>query len=177
MKQVYLLSLACMLSTGAIAQQVIRGTVRDSLTKAPVPGATIRVVNGTGGVTANEKGEFELRVPANTQLRISSIGFETVQIPAAAVMRPIMLVTSAQTLQMPVVIGYGTRQRSGVTTSISSIDSRKLAPENNIVSDVGKALQGRVAGVFVASSSGAPGARRTSSYAGCNLPARNMPIR
>lgn len=142
---------------GAYAQQVIKGTVRDSLTKAPIPGATIRVVNGSGGVTANDKGEFELRVPANAQLRISSIGFETVLIPATAVMRPIMLTTSAQLLQMPVVIGYGTRQRTAVTTSISSIDSRKLAPENNIVSDVGKALQGRIPGVFVASTSGAPG--------------------
>ncbi|WP_109700188.1 SusC/RagA family TonB-linked outer membrane protein [Chitinophaga deserti] len=157
MKQIYLLSLACMLSTGALAQQVIRGTVRDSLTKAPIPGATIKVINGTGGVTANDKGEFELRVPANAQLRISSIGFEAVLIPAAAVVKPIMLTTAAQMLQMPVVVGYGTRQRSAVTTSISSIDSRKLAPENNIVSDVGKALQGRVAGVFVATSSGAPG--------------------
>ncbi len=157
MKQIYLLSLACMLSTGALAQQVIRGTVRDSLTKAPIPGATIKVVNGSGGVTANDKGEFELRVPANAQLRISSIGFEAILIPATAVIKPIMLTTTAQVLQMPVVVGYGTRQRSGVTTSISSIDSRKLAPENNIVSDVGKALQGRIPGVFVASSSGAPG--------------------
>ncbi|WP_341836205.1 TonB-dependent receptor [Chitinophaga pollutisoli] len=157
MKHVYLLFLACMLSMGAYAQQVIKGTVRDSLTKAPIPGATIRVVNGSGGVTANDKGEFELRVPANAQLRISSIGFESVLIPATAVMRPIMLTTAAQMLQMPVVIGYGTRQRTAVTTSISSIDSRKLAPENNIVSDVGKALQGRIPGVFVASTSGAPG--------------------
>ncbi|MBO9155127.1 SusC/RagA family TonB-linked outer membrane protein [Chitinophaga sp. GCM10012297] len=157
MKRFYLLSLACMMSMGAMAQQVIRGTVRDSLTKAPIPGATIRVVNGSGGVTANEKGEFELRVPANAQLRISSIGFETVLIPATAVIKPIMLTTTALLLNTPVVVGYGTQQRKNLTTSISSISSKKLAPENNIVSDVGKALQGRVAGVFVANTSGSPG--------------------
>ncbi|RPD42433.1 SusC/RagA family TonB-linked outer membrane protein [Chitinophaga barathri] len=157
MKQIYLLSLACMMSVGAMAQQVIRGTVRDSLTKAPIPGATIKVVNGSGGVTANEKGEFELRVPANAQLRISSIGFEPVLIPATAVMRPIMLTTTALLLNAPVVVGYGTQQRPLLTTSISSLNAKKLAPENNIVSDVGKALQGRIAGVFVANTSGTPG--------------------
>ena len=156
MKQIYLVSLACMLSLGAMAQQVIRGTVRDSLTKAPIPGASIKVVNGTGGVTANEKGEFELRVPPNAQLRISSIGFEPVLMPAARVLKPIMLTATALTLRAPVVVGYGTQQRKNLTTSISSLSAKKLAPENNIVSDVGKALQGRVAGVFVASTSGSP---------------------
>ncbi len=157
MKQIYLVSLACMLSLGAMAQQVIRGTVRDSLTKAPIPGASIKVVNGTGGVTANEKGEFELRVPPNAQLRISSIGFEPVLMPATRVLQPIMLTATALMLRAPVVVGYGTQQRKNLTTSISSISAKKLAPENNIVSDVGKALQGRVAGVFVASTSGTPG--------------------
>lgn len=157
MKHVYLLSLACMLSTAAFAQQVIRGTVRDSITRAPIPGATIKVVNGTGGVTANEKGEFELRVPKNAQLKISSIGFESILIPAAAVVRPIMLTTSAMQLKSTVVVGYGTQQRRNLTTSISSIGAKDLAAENNIVSDVGKALQGRIPGVFVASTSGTPG--------------------
>ncbi|WP_341839665.1 SusC/RagA family TonB-linked outer membrane protein [Chitinophaga caseinilytica] len=157
MKHVYLLSLACMLSAGAFAQQVIRGTVRDSLTRAPIPGATIKVVNGSGGVTANEKGEFELRVPANAKLQISSIGFETILMPATAIVRPIMLVTSAMELKSTVVVGYGTQQRRNVTTSISSIGAKDLQPQNNIVSDVGKALQGRIPGVFVASTSGSPG--------------------
>ncbi len=147
-----------MISMGALAQQVIRGTVRDSVTQAPIPGATIKVVNGTGGVVTNAKGEFELRVPANAQLRISSMGFESVIMPAArVVVRPVMLQVSALSLQSTVVVGYGSQQRRNVTNSISSVSSKKLAPENNIVSDIGKALQGRVAGVMVANSSGTPG--------------------
>ncbi|MGX5820930.1 SusC/RagA family TonB-linked outer membrane protein [Chitinophaga lutea] len=158
MRHILALSLACLISLGAFAQQVIRGTVRDSVTKAPIPGATIRVVNGSGGVTTNEKGEFELKVPANAELRISSIGFETILVPARKIsVVPIMLRTSATLLQSSVVVGYGSQQRRQLTNSISSLSSQKLAPENNIVSDVGKALQGRIPGVFVASTSGAPG--------------------
>lgn len=147
-----------MMSVGAMAQQVIRGTVRDSVTQAPIPGATIKVINGTGGVMTNAKGEFELRVPAGAQVRISSIGFEPIVMTAATlVTKPIMLKVSPLALQSTVVVGYGTLQRRNVTNSISSVSSKKLAPENNIVSDIGKALQGRVAGVMVASSSGSPG--------------------
>ncbi len=147
-----------MMSMGALAQQVIRGTVRDSVTQAPIPGATIKVVNGTGGVVTNAKGEFELRVPANAQLRISSLGFESMVIPAARVIvKPIMLRIAATDLQSTVVIGYGDQQRRNLTNSISTVTSKKLAPENNIVSDIGKALQGRVAGVTVANTSGTPG--------------------
>ncbi|MGE7775865.1 SusC/RagA family TonB-linked outer membrane protein [Chitinophaga sp. NPDC101104] len=173
MKHVYLLSLACMLSAGAFAQQVIRGTVRDSLTRAPIPGATIKVVNGTGGVTANEKGEFELRVPANAKLQISSIGFEPVMLTAAAIVRPIMLVTSAMELKSTVVVGYGTQQRRNVTTSISSIGAKDLQPQNNIVSDVGKALQGRIPGVTVVSSSGTPGGAPTIQIRGVQSASAN----
>lgn len=146
-----------MISLGAMAQQVIRGTVRDSVTQAPIPGATIKVINGTGGVVTNAKGEFELRVPANAKLQISSIGFESVVMPAQLIVKPVMLKVSVLSLSSTVVVGYGSQQKRTVTNSVSSVSSRELAAENNIVSDIGKALQGRVAGVMVANSSGTPG--------------------
>lgn len=147
-----------MISMSAYAQQVVKGTVKDATTKLPVPGATVKVIGSSKGATTNEKGEFEITVPANAQLQISSVGFENVVVPASLIQtKAIMMKMQAISLTDAVVVGYGTQQRSRVTNAISKVGSDALSAEKNIVSDVGKALQGRVAGVFVANSSGTPG--------------------
>ncbi|MBV8253050.1 MAG: TonB-dependent receptor [Chitinophaga sp.] len=159
MRKLVLLSLLCAGSMAAAAQQVLKGTVRDSITRQPVPGATVKVMGTAKGVTTNAKGEFELNVPANAQIQISSIGFENIIMQASLVKagQSFMMRIKAVELNSTVVVGYGSQQRKTVTNSISTVNSNALAAEKNIVSDAGKALQGRVAGVFVASTSGSPG--------------------
>lgn len=160
MRKLIILSLSLLLggSMTAAAQQILRGTVKDSLTKQPVPGATVKVIGSTKGATTNAEGEFELNVPANAQLQISSMGFENVIIKASLISTgPVLMKVRAVDLNSTVIVGYGSQQRATVTNSISTVGSAALAPEKNIVSDAGKALQGRVAGVWVANTSGSPG--------------------
>gem|GEM_PF-216500 len=125
---------------------------------SPLAGVYV-VEKETGkGTATNEKGEFQLHVPFNAQLQISSVGFENILIKAGLVPSgPVLMKVRAVGLSGAVVIGYGTQQRANVTTSIAAVNSTALTPEKNIVSDIGKALQGRVAGVFVASTNGTPG--------------------
>ncbi|SHL33736.1 TonB-linked outer membrane protein, SusC/RagA family [Chitinophaga jiangningensis] len=161
MRKLIVLSLSLLLggSMTAAAQQVLKGTVKDSLTKQPVPGATVKVVGSNKGATTNAAGEFELNVPANAQLQISSMGFENVIVKAALISTgPVLLKIQAVDLSSAVVVGYGTQKRATVTNAISTVSSSSLTPEKNIVSDAAKALQGRVAGVYVASTGGTPGA-------------------
>lgn len=158
MRKSCLFILLCMSGISAYAQQVLKGTVKDAVSHQPVPGATVKVIGAAKGATTNDKGEFELNVPANAQLQITSIGFENVVIAASLIKAgPIMMRIKAISLTDAVVVGYGTLQKSNVTTAISTVKADALSPEKNIASDFGKALTGRVAGVFVASKDGGPG--------------------
>ncbi|MBS0031121.1 SusC/RagA family TonB-linked outer membrane protein [Chitinophaga sp. 22321] len=158
MRKSFLFILLCMSGVSVYAQQVLKGTVKDAVSHQPVPGATVKVVGSAKGATTNEKGEFELNVPANAQLQISSVGFENVVVAANLIKAgPVMMQIRAINLVDAVVVGYGTQQKGKVTNAISTLKSGSLAPEKNIGSDFGKALTGRVAGVFVASKDGSPG--------------------
>ena len=158
MRKSLLFILLSMSGISAYAQQVLKGTVKDAVSHQPVPGATVKVIGAAKGATTNDRGEFELNVPANAQLQITSIGFENVVIAASLIKSgPIMMKMTAINLIDAVVVGYGTQQKSNVTTAISTVKADALSPEKNIASDFGKALTGRVAGVFVSSKDGAPG--------------------
>ncbi|QJB36584.1 SusC/RagA family TonB-linked outer membrane protein [Chitinophaga oryzae] len=158
MRKSVLFILLCMSGISAYAQQVLKGTVKDATTRQPVPGATVKVIGAKTGATTNEKGEFELNVPANAQLQITSIGFENVMVAASLIKTtPIFMKMKAISLTDAVVVGYGTQSKSSVTNSIASVKAGELTAEKNIVSDFGKALQGRVPGVYVASREGTPG--------------------
>ncbi|MGO4290667.1 SusC/RagA family TonB-linked outer membrane protein [Chitinophaga sp. RAB17] len=158
MRKSLLFILLCMSGASAYAQQVLKGTVKDAVSHQPVPGATVKIIGAAKGATTNDKGEFELNVPANAQLQITSIGFENVVIAASLIKSgPIMMKMTAINLIDAVVVGYGTQQKSNVTTAISTVKADALSPEKNIASDFGKALTGRVAGVFVSSRDGGPG--------------------
>ncbi|RBL91779.1 hypothetical protein DF182_04005 [Chitinophaga flava] len=158
MRKSVLFILLCMSGVSAYAQQVLKGTVKDATSRQPVPGATVKVVGKTTGVTTNEKGEFQIDVPANAQLQISSVGFENVTIAAKLIQAgPILMQIRLMDMKEAVVVGYGTQQKRNVTNSISTVKSTELTAEKNIASDFGKALQGRVPGVYIASREGTPG--------------------
>jgi TonB-linked SusC/RagA family outer membrane protein len=158
MRKSFLFILLCMSGISVYAQQVLKGTVRNAVSGQPVPGATVKVIGAAKGATTNDKGEFELNVPANAQLQISSIGFDNVIVAASLIKAgPVMMQMRAISLIDAVVVGYGSQQRARVTNAIATVKSEALSPEKNIGSDFGKALTGRVAGVFVASKDGSPG--------------------
>ena len=75
MKKVKLLLLVCsflLLNIAVSAQtRTITGTVKDSKTGEPVPGATIKVLNSKFGTSADEKGSKEITVAAAADLSVA----------------------------------------------------------------------------------------------------------
>ncbi|WP_080054239.1 TonB-dependent receptor [Spirosoma aerolatum] len=59
----------------------VSGHVRDSLTKEPIAGASIRIKGTSTGAIANAKGAFTLRNirSGDLTLRVSSVGYQTVE--------------------------------------------------------------------------------------------------
>lgn len=132
----------------------IKGRVFDE-TGAPVIGAT--VVQGKGvGVVTDIDGNFTILADPSQTLTISYLGYDPQQVAIGNKKSlSIHLKESSIALSEVVVIGYGSQSEKLVTTSISSVKIDDLDQGNDY--NVAKMLQGRTAGVNVASASGTPG--------------------
>lgn len=94
-------------AAGVNTPNLARGTVRDER-GIPVAGASI-VVKGTGtGTTTDVNGNFMLALPgASGTLQVSSVGFESLEIPVTSGYSNLSLKTASAALDEVVVIGYG----------------------------------------------------------------------
>jgi iron complex outermembrane receptor protein len=148
-----------LMSSIARAQNVtVSGTVSDSETGETLPGVNVLLKGTTVGTSTDAEGEYTLNIPADSDtLVFSFIGYQT-QMVSIDGRSSVNIQISPQTISAEelVVVGYGTQRRQDVTGSISSIRESDfntgvaLAPE--------QLMQGKVAGVNIVESSGAPGA-------------------
>jgi TonB-linked SusC/RagA family outer membrane protein len=176
-KQLLLKLLFCplllLISIGAFAQQIsVTGKVTDEQ-GSPVPGVTITVKGTTKGTNSGPSGNYAISLNSNDVLVFTSVGFEKQEISVnGRHIINIVLLDSHETLNDVVVIGYGTQRRRDITGSVSSVkgDAFKDQPITNPIA----ALQGRVAGINVVESSGAPDAAPSITIRG--LASFNQPI-
>ena len=143
-------------STAAEAQsQKITGSVTDER-GAPIPQASV-VAKGTNkGTTTDEKGNFSLTVSNSVHtITISSVNFQSQDVPVTGQPISIILKIDASTLQGVISVGYGTQKKSNVTGAIASVKATDL--EDMPIQRLEDALKGRTAGVTVVAASGQPG--------------------
>lgn len=118
-------------------------------------GATVVLDGTTTGTTTNLDGEFKISVPnPNSTLTISYIGYDPTTLIATKDMK-ITLQSSSQELEEVVVVGYGVVKKSDLTSSIAVVKGEEL--KKNVGANFVSGLQGKVAGVQISTSSGAPG--------------------
>lgn len=166
--------LCLMAAINVMAQNVkITGTVVDS-SNEPIIGATVTVSDDTNvKAVTNVDGRFTINAAPGSSLRITYIGYKTVDVKAADGMRVVMEEESNM-LKEVVAIGYGSVQRKDVTTAVSSVSTKDL-DTRPIVSAV-QGMQGKAAGVTISQANGQPGAtptirvRGTTSLNGSNDP-------
>lgn len=165
--------LALMLTMAVFAQKVtVSGTVIDSQNE-PIIGATVMEIGTQNGAATDVDGHFTLSVKPGTMLRITYVGFKTVEVKATQNMS-VGLVEEANTLNEVVAIGYGSVKRKDVTTAVSSVSTEDL-DTRPIVSAV-SGMQGKAAGLQITQANGQPGSsptvrvRGTTSLNGSNNP-------
>ena len=161
MKKLFLLLLAVLaMAVGASAQtRTVTGTVVDAVNDEPIIGASVSAGHGVGVVT-DVDGNFTIQVAANTtKLTISYVGYtaQTVDVGSGAL--HVKLHPSTTSLDELIVVSYGTVKRSEYTGSAGVVAADQL--ENAQVSNVTKALSGKMAGVQTFSSNGQPGTSAT----------------
>jgi len=157
----------------ANAQQTVTGTVTDEL--GPVAGANIVIQGTTNGTQTDFDGNFTIEAASTDVLVISYLGYSTRNITVGNQSTiNVQLAEDASQLDEVVVIGYGTARKSDVTGAVAKVTSKAF--ENQPLTRVEDALQGRAAGVTVAGS-GQPGAPMKVRIRGVNsITGNNDPL-
>ena len=178
MEKRLLVFLACMfLSLGmAMAQIRVSGTVTSSDDGEPVVGASILVQGTKTGTVTDVDGNFQLTAPEGSELKVSYLGMKTKNVKAAASLK-IVLQSDNRTLDDVVVTALGvSREKKALGYAVSEVKGSDLIKSRGGVSNPVNALQGKVAGLQISSSSGSMGGsskiiiRGASSLSGNNQP-------
>ncbi len=173
-----LLILALLLLKTTVFGQVrsISGTVSDELTKETLPGATVVIKGTTKGASTDINGKFTLEVgPNDVLLAITFVGYEPKEVSIGSQNNYSIFLTSSKImLSELVVIGYGTVRKSDLTGAVGSVKAKELTKVTSLSPE--QSLQGKVAGVQVTSTSGAPGATPSVRIRGVGTFNNSSPI-
>lgn len=165
-----MLLLTCALAFGQT--RTVSGVVRDAKGD-PVPFATVTEAGTSKAVQADEKGAFTISVGEGARLTITATGFQaqTIAPDAAAT----VTLTSAENQMTEVVVTTAQgirREKRGLGYSAPIVNNAELTKGQS--SSALNALQGKVSGVNITSTAGAPGSssrvviRGGSSITGSN---------
>jgi TonB-linked SusC/RagA family outer membrane protein len=157
MKKRLLLTLTVLLIglQGLLAQSSsVRGRILDDKGD-PIPGATIRVKGTNKGAVTDVNGNFKLTIEDGATLAITAIGMKPTEKSAQDGMS-VKLVTDQQSLRETVVTAQAIkREKASLGYATTTLNNAELNNGNN-VSALG-ALQGKVSGVNITSTTGGPG--------------------
>ncbi len=160
------------------AQMQISGTVTGADDGLSIPGVSIVVKdNPTIGTTTDIDGKYSLTVPSNTEAIIFSfVGMKLQEITING-RSVIDVVMEADVLEMEAVVVTAigiSREAKALGYSVATVSDEQL--EQKTEPDMLRNLQGKVPGVNIASTGGAPGSstritiRGNSSFYGNNQP-------
>lgn len=144
------------MSSVLLAQNSVTGTVTDDQ-GVPIPGASIVVKGTSNGTVSDFDGNFSIAVEDGNVLSVSYLGYKPIEVTynGQSNLSVTMTEDTAQ-LDEVVVIGYGSVKKSDLTGAVASVDSETLTEQRK--TDVGQAIQGRIAGVDVRTLNSKPGA-------------------
>ncbi|HZH65191.1 MAG TPA: TonB-dependent receptor [Flavisolibacter sp.] len=138
------------------AQNPVTGRVLNEANNTGISNASV-VVKGTNrGTVTDNNGFFKIDASSGEVLVISLVGFGTKEVAVAgsSVINVSLAVEAGQMADV-VVIGYGQKSRRMLTESIGTVSSKEI--QRLPVASADAAIQGRVSGVQITSSDGAPG--------------------
>lgn len=155
----------------------VSGNVTSSDDGSPIPGANVLIKGTTTGTVTDIDGNYKLTVPTDgTTLVISFIGYgsQEIEVGTRSVI-DVSLNTDLTELSEVVVTAVGIeREKRSLGYSVEGMTDDEVQQKSE--PDILKAMQGKVPGVQILGSSGAPGSatritiRGASSFLGNNSP-------
>ncbi|NNK30972.1 MAG: TonB-dependent receptor plug domain-containing protein, partial [Flavobacteriaceae bacterium] len=160
------------------SQGTVSGNVTDATYGGPVAGANVVIKGTSTGTTTDFDGNYEISISSfPATLVFSSLGYEPqeIRVTGARTLN-VSLGESATGLDEVVVTGLGTTiKRGNLANAVSTVSSQELVG-TTAQTTLDGALYGKLTGVNITSSSGAPGGgfalrlRGISSINGNNQP-------
>jgi TonB-dependent starch-binding outer membrane protein SusC len=129
-------------------EKTVTGVVTDH-NGQPLPGVSVVVKGTTTGTVTNNTGEFFLAVPVTAEiLQFSFVGMQTQDV-AVEGRTTLTVVMDEEIIGMDevVIIGYGSREKKDITTSISSLGVEDVTKSISMSPQM--AMQGRMSGVYI----------------------------
>ncbi len=152
----------------------ISGTVTDAAGK-PLKGATIEVKGTATSTVAADNGSFSIAARPGNVLTITAVGYAATEVTVGPQKQiTVSLNSNISTLDDVVVIGYGTVKKRDFTGASSGVIAKTIGETPAVTLE--NALQGRMAGVNITSTSAEPGGgisiqvRGATSLSGGNQP-------
>lgn len=173
------LSIMLLMSTFGLiyGQTSISGKITNASDNTPLVGVSVVLKGTQTGTLTGADGSYSISVPdANAVLRFSYIGFQAQEVTVGS--RSVInlgLATDETFLDEVVVIGYGTVKKSDLTGAVSKVTAKSF--EDQPLTRVEDALQGRASGVIVAKANGQPGSNFKVRIRGVNsITGNNSPL-
>lgn len=161
-------------SQSVLAQNITATGVVTDKNREPLTGATIR--SAESGTISDIDGRFTLNCPAGSTLTVTFVGYVSQTVKAGQNLE-IVLQEDAVLLDEAVIVGvgYGTMRKNDLTGSIASVSAKDM--KQGVITSAEQLLQGKVAGLSVVQSSGAPEAGASIRLrGGTSLSASNGPL-
>jgi len=148
--------------------RIVKGVVKDS-SGLTLQGVNIMVKGTAIRTVTDANGRFSISIPENAKLVFSLVGFVSTE-KAVGEEKDLIVVMYASTniLDDVVIVGYGTSTKRKLNSAISTLNMESVA--SLPVASINDAIAGRLQGVIVTSSSGAPGAKSSISIRGGATP-------
>ena len=182
--RIFLLTIICTLLGAAYAgaqgqggRVTITGTVVDN-NGEPLPGAFVLVTGTTDGTSTDADGKFSINAQAGSVLEIQFLGYETKKVTVPKDRRTLSVALMPDknlTLNESVTIAYGSVRKQDLTGSVTNVKMGDI--KDAPVLSVDQALQGRIAGADIMTTSGEPGASTSIRIRGTrSIIASNEPL-
>ena len=161
------LFIAC--NIGMNAQTALKGKVYDgAMMGEPLVGASVQVPGSSTGAITDINGDFQFDLPEGKFIvQISMVGYKTQVVNVRDKnFIEVTLQEDQKVMDEVVVVGYGTMKKRDLSGAVSQIKGDDLRAGGAI--DIAHGLQGKIAGVQVQQSDGAPGAGTSITVRGAN---------
>ena len=171
-----LVSLMVFSALSAQSARTVTGTVVFAGDNEPLPGASVIPSGSKTGVVTDIDGHFTISVPEGVNsLRVSYVGMATSEVSITGEPLLVKLTSADNKLNEVVVTALGMkRERKGLGYAVQDLSAEDLNTDGT--TSLASAMQGKLTGVDIRPSSGAPGAssqiiiRGARSFDGNNQP-------
>jgi len=139
---------------GTLFAQTVSGTVSDK--DGPLPSVNVIIKGSSTSTMTDLDGNYTINAGPTDVLVFSYIGYAQQEVANNGTGTiSVVLAEDSQQINEVVITGYTGQRKASISGAVAQVNMENMSKTR--IPDVAQALQGQVAGVFVAANTGAPG--------------------